>query len=390
MTAIVSLRHVSKTFRPRRRSSTAPAVTAVDDVSLDIEAGSVTGIIGYSGAGKSTLVRLINALELPDSGSLQVGGSEVTSMGERELRRLRSSIGMVFQQFNLLGSRTVEQNVEYPLRIAGWDRAERSRRVAELLAYVGMSAAARRFPGQLSGGQKQRVGIARALATRPSLLLADEATSALDPNTTSEVLDLLQRVNRDMGTTIVVITHEMHVVRSICDSVAVMEHGRLLDHGPVYDVFAHPRYPETRRFIESTIQDAPTPATIDRLRTHHPGTFVTVSIVEPASASAGRSAQQQVLGTLARHRGVTSGVVFGSVVEIAERPYGSLTYALDGPPDEVRDLVDDLAAVTSLKVWPATSSDAEGAPPASGTTAPGTTAPGTGTDTHLDAKGGRR
>ncbi|WOP18080.1 methionine ABC transporter ATP-binding protein [Raineyella sp. LH-20] len=384
MTAIVSLRHVSRTFTPQRRSSTAAAVTAVDDVSLDIEAGSVTGIIGYSGAGKSTLVRLINALELPDSGVVEVGGREVTSLTERELRRLRSSIGMVFQQFNLLGSRTVEQNVEYPLRIAGWDRAERSRRVAELLAYVGMSGAAHRFPGQLSGGQKQRVGIARALATRPSLLLADEATSALDPNTTTEVLELLQRVNRDTGTTIVVITHEMHVVRSICDTVAVMEHGRLLDHGPVYDVFAHPRFPETRRFIESTIQDAPTPATIDRLRAHHPGTFVTVSIVDSAAASAGPSAQQQVLETLARHRSVSSGVVFGSVVEITERPYGSLTYALDGPPDAVRALVDDLAASTSVTVWPAVTPDADAAPPRPGGTAL------VATPDRLEVKGGRR
>ena len=225
--ALVSLTNVTKTYPAADRGG-APVV-AVDDVSLDIEPGDVFGIIGYSGAGKSTLVRLVNALEPATSGSIMVDGRDLTEMPERELRGIRLGIGMIFQQFNLFGSKTVWQNVAYPLKVAGASKAEIAARVAELLDFVGLADKARNYPDQLSGGQKQRVGIARALATSPRLLLADEATSALDPETTQEVLALLKRVNREFGVTIIVITHEMDVIQSIATKVAVMDGGRVIE-----------------------------------------------------------------------------------------------------------------------------------------------------------------
>ena len=208
--ALVSLTDVTKSY-----DVDGDPVVAVDDVTLDIEQGDVYGIIGYSGAGKSTLVRLINALEPATSGAIVVDGVDLTTLGERELRRVRGGIGMIFQQFTLFSSRNVRANIAYPLKLAGWSKADIDERVTELLSFVGLSDKARAYPEQLSGGQKQRVGIARALATRPSILLADEATSAIDPQTTHEVLSLLKRVNEEQGVTIVVITHEMDVIQTI-------------------------------------------------------------------------------------------------------------------------------------------------------------------------------
>ncbi|MFD1048784.1 methionine ABC transporter ATP-binding protein, partial [Kibdelosporangium lantanae] len=221
---LIEFRGVGKTFG---------SVTALDGVDLTIDAGEIYAVIGHSGAGKSTLVRLINALERPTTGSVLVDGVDITDLPERRLRAVRLGIGMVFQQFNLLRSRTVFGNVAYPLKIAGWNKEDRRKRVAELLNFVGIADRAWHYPDQLSGGQKQRVGIARALATNPKILLADESTSALDPETTGEVLRLLRRVNQEFGVTIVVITHEMEVVREIADRVAVLQDGRVIEHGPV-------------------------------------------------------------------------------------------------------------------------------------------------------------
>ena len=220
----VEFNHVSKLFTTGGRE-----VLAVDDVTLTVEPGEILGVIGYSGAGKSTLVRLINGLDSATSGQLLLDGTNVVGMSEKNLRALRRNIGMIFQQFNLLTSRTAAGNIEYPLKLIGMDKAQRQARVTELLDFVGLADRGANYPEQLSGGQKQRVGIARALATNPSLLLADEATSALDPETTEEVLDLLRRVNQELGITIVVITHEMDVVRAIADKVAVMEDGRVVE-----------------------------------------------------------------------------------------------------------------------------------------------------------------
>ena len=340
---IIVLDGVSKVFagRGRGEASVARGVRAVDDVTLRIARGEVFGVVGYSGAGKSTLVRLINALERADAGTIDVDGRRVTELGERGLRELRADIGMVFQQFNLFGARTVTRNVEYPLRLAGWPRDKRRARVAELLEFVGLSDKARSYPAQLSGGQKQRVGIARALATSPHILLADEATSALDPETTRDVLDLLRRVNRELGVTIVVITHEMSVVQYVCHKVAVMERGKVVEHGDVYQVFADPQTPATRRFIQTALKDRPAPDVVERLRDRHPGRLAVVSLPDTGR---GFDVTAFTTGLDAR-----AAVVFGGVTEVGERPFGSLTLELTGPQaDEAFARLTEAASVVDL------------------------------------------
>ncbi len=222
---------------------------ALAGVSLEIVRGEVFGVIGQSGAGKSTLIRLINALERPTAGRVEIDGIDVASLAPAALRVLRRRIGMIFQNFGLLSSRTVAANVAFPLKLADMPRAERDAKVSALLDRVGLTAHADKYPAQLSGGQKQRVGIARALATDPDILLCDEATSALDPETTRQVLALLRDLNRDLGLTIVLITHEMDVVRASCDRVAVLEQGRVVETGAVADIFAAPSHPATRRML---------------------------------------------------------------------------------------------------------------------------------------------
>lgn len=327
----IELRHVSKTF-----GEGDGAVHAVDDVSLRIRRGEIFGVIGYSGAGKSTLVRLVNALETVTSGEVVVDGQVITGLPERRVREVRSRIGMVFQQFNLLSSRTVAGNVAYPLKVAGWPREKRAARVAELLAFVGLADKAKAYPRQLSGGQKQRVGIARALAAQPTILLADEATSALDPETTREVLALLRRVNAELGITIVVITHEMEVVRSTCHRVAVMEHGRVVETGDVYDVFSAPSADAAQRFVGTALHDRPSRETLARLRERHPGRLVTVGVREGASTGTD-------LFRLLREHDVDGSVVYGGISEVGERPFGSLTVELDAPEDRIAPFLVALA-----------------------------------------------
>jgi D-methionine transport system ATP-binding protein len=341
MTApIISFRGATKVFPGRRRGG-AGEVRAVDGVTLDVHAGEIFGVIGYSGAGKSTLVRLINALEPATAGSVVVDGTDLTGLSEARLRPVRAGIGMIFQQFNLLSSRTVAGNVAYPLEVAGWSRARRAERVRELLDFVGIGDKADVYPSKLSGGQKQRVGIARALATNPKILLADEATSALDPETTADVLALLKRVNRELGITVVVITHEMDAVRSICHRVAVMEHGKVVELGDAYQVFSAPRHPVTRRFVASALKDRPSPAVLARLRERHPGRIVTVRVDEVSGSSA------QVMHVLREH-GVDGTIVYGGITEVAERPFGSLTVELVGPDAAVSAALAGLRAVTDV------------------------------------------
>ncbi|HWU29281.1 MAG TPA: methionine ABC transporter ATP-binding protein [Microbacterium sp.] len=340
---IVSLAGVTKSYPAAGRDS-AP-VTAVDDVTLDIEQGDVFGIIGYSGAGKSTLVRLINALEPATSGTIHVDGVDITALGERELRRIRGGIGMIFQQFNLFSAKTVKANIAYPLKLAGWSPREIDERVAELLRFVGLADKARAYPEQLSGGQKQRVGIARALATRPSILLADEATSALDPQTTHEVLDLLGRVNREQGVTIVVITHEMDVIQTIATKVAVMEKGRVIEQGEVFDVFSRPQNPASQRFVGTVIKGLPSPAEAAALRERHAGRLVTFSFRD------GDSSQSQVLLDLAQ-AGLEFELVYGGINDIRGRAFGHLTLAIRGADatiDEALRGIRQHAEVTELE-----------------------------------------
>ncbi|KUG61142.1 methionine ABC transporter ATP-binding protein [Kocuria rosea subsp. polaris] len=337
---LVRFSNVSKTFRTGSGRA-AREVVAVDDVSLDVRRGEIFGVIGYSGAGKSTLVRLINGLEPITSGSLTVEGFEVAGRRETELAPVRQEIGMIFQQFNLFTSRTVAGNVEYPLKRAGWPKEKRRARVAELLEFVGLSARAGNYPEQLSGGQKQRVGIARALATSPKLLLADESTSALDPETTQEVLQVLQRVNRELGITIVIITHEMDVVRAIADRVAVMQDGKVVEHGSTVDIFARPRTETAHRFVSSVLHSEPDAREVERLRRAHRGRLVIVDVGDGVDIGG-------VLSDGAA-RGVRFTIAYGGISVLQEQSFGSLTFELTGEDTAVQAVVDEMSRITTLR-----------------------------------------
>lgn len=296
-------------------------VVALHPLDLEVAAGEVFGIIGHSGAGKSTLIRLINRLEEPSGGRVLIDGEDVTALDRDGLRALRRRIGMIFQHFNLLSSRTVAGNVGLPLELAGSTRAQIDARVAELLETVGLQAHAGKYPAQLSGGQKQRVGIARALATAPRILLCDEATSALDPQTTAAVLALLAKINRELGLTIVLITHEMDVIRRICDRVAVLDGGRLVESGPVTQVFLHPQHPTTRRFVcEAEHVDE---AELRRDFAAVGGHLVRLTFL-------GQDTYQPLLGRIARATGVDYNILSGRIDRIGDIPYGQLTLALVG------------------------------------------------------------
>jgi len=329
---IITLSHVNKEFKIKGRR-----VRAVDDVCLDIYPSEIFGVIGHSGAGKSTLVRLINALELVDSGTVKVNGATVTGLREAELRAVRAGIGMVFQQFNLFGARSVAENVGYPLLLAKWPKARREARVKQMLDFVGIGDKAGAYPSHLSGGQKQRVGIARALAHSPSILLADEATSALDPETTGDVLALLKRANAELGTTIVIISHEMAVVQNLCDRVAVMEGGRIVELGNTYDVFARPQHPPTIRFIQTALNSHPSKATVGRLHAAHPGRLVLMTVTDANLDSGAFN-----LARIAEDMGVVSSIIYGSITEVGNRPLGNVVVELT-PADQVGALLARLA-----------------------------------------------
>jgi D-methionine transport system ATP-binding protein len=324
--AIIELDNVSKVFPPAHRG--AAPVRAVQDVTLRVESGEIAGVIGYSGAGKSTLVRLINALEKASSGTITVDGTTITGLPERRLREVRLGIGMIFQQFNLFSSRTVWGNIAYPLQVAKVPKAEHQKRISDLLHFVGLADKAHSYPDQLSGGQKQRVGIARALATSPKVLLADEATSALDPETTRDVLQLLKKVNVELGITTVVITHELEVVRTIADRVVVMEEGRVVEDGSAFDVFARPQHPTTKRFVGTLIDDVPTGDTLEALRANHAGRLVTLSFRDDSLPQSAAFAEL-IAG------GIEFELVHGGMEDIQGRSFGNLTLALRGSDDAI-------------------------------------------------------
>ncbi len=313
---MIEFQHVHKSFRVGDRD-----IAALQPLSLRIAAGEVFGIIGHSGAGKSTLLRLVNGLETPTGGHVRVDGEDVTTLDDAGLRTLRRRIGMIFQHFNLLSARTVAANVAFPLELAGAPRARIDARVNELLHTVGLEAHRDKYPAQLSGGQKQRVGIARALATEPKILLCDEATSALDPQTTASVLQLLDRINRELGLTIVLITHEMDVIRRVCDRVAVLDAGELVETGPVTEVFLHPQHATTRRFVaEAEHQDE---NTLHRDFDAVDGRILRLTFT-------GNDTYQPLLGRVARETGIDYTILAGRIDRIKDTPYGQLTVAVTG------------------------------------------------------------
>lgn len=321
---MISIKNVQKIY-----ASKQGPVKAVDDVNLEINEGEIFGVIGYSGAGKSTLIRMLNGLEIPSDGTITVANRVVSKIKGRSLRQARQEISMIFQHFNLLWSRTVKENIAFPLEIAGIAKADRMNRVDELIKLVGLEGREDAYPSELSGGQKQRVGIARALANNPKVLLCDEATSALDPQTTDSILDLLVDINKRLGLTIVLITHEMHVIQKICHRVAVMEGGRIVELGPVLEVFKNPQQPITKRFVQQVTEPGETKETADHLIARYPeGKVVQLTFV-------GEAAEQPLITNLIRHHEVTVNILQGKINQTQNGSYGTLFIHLDGEGKEI-------------------------------------------------------
>lgn len=316
------------------------AVKALDNVSLQIEQGEIFGIIGKSGAGKSTLIRCINLLERPTDGRVVVDGQDMTALSEAELREARKSMGMIFQHFNLLSSRTVLENVGFPLEIAGVSRAERERKVLPLLDLVGLSDKRDVYPAQLSGGQKQRVGIARALASQPKVLLCDEATSALDPQTTESILALLKDINKKLGLTIVLITHEMHVIKAICDKVAVIEGGELVEVGKVYDVFTNPQSATAQDFIKAVVNNKVPDTLVEALSE----TPITGGNLVLRLSFFGESTNEPVIAGLIRRFAVDVNIISGNIDHLQDIPYGTLLIELSGKDEDIQTALNYLQA----------------------------------------------
>ena len=305
-------------------------VEALRGIDLHITPGEVFGIIGRSGAGKSSLVRVINLLNRPTKGEVIVAGRDLTQLNDAQLRAARRDIGMVFQHFNLLSSRTVFDNAALPLELAGMDKAAIRERVSPLLELVGLSALADRYPSQISGGQKQRVGIARALASRPKVLLSDEATSALDPETTRSILALLRQVNKELGLTVVLITHQMQVIKQVADRVAVIDAGRIVEQGPVIDVFTRPQQAITKSLIDEIVPQELPASVLDHVR-HLSRQLQGGGVGQLLRLSySGERAYQPILSRLIREHGLDLSILHGQIDEIQDQTFGSLAVYASG------------------------------------------------------------
>ncbi|WP_169086134.1 methionine ABC transporter ATP-binding protein [Paenibacillus sp. PL91] len=323
---MIRLINIKKSYRVG-----AVSVEAVRDVSLSVKKGEIFGIIGHSGAGKSTLLRCVNLLEKPTSGTVTVGDVELTGLSERQLQTQRRRIGMIFQHFNLLSMSTVRNNIAFPLVLAKLSKAEVNKRVDELLKLVQLDGHADKFPAQLSGGQKQRVGIARALANNPDVLLCDEATSALDPQTTNSILSLLLDINEKLGITILLITHEMNVIRSICDRVAVIDQGEIVEMGDVLHVFLRPEHPVTRDFVDQ-VSDSGANGQLLRGRT---GRLLRMTYI-------GDLTYEPILYNAVKPTSVQFAILQGTVSRMKQTPYGQLIVELIGSNEEIERVIDVL------------------------------------------------
>ncbi|MFC4769661.1 methionine ABC transporter ATP-binding protein [Effusibacillus consociatus] len=310
-------------------------VPALRGIDLSIEKGEIFGVIGHSGAGKSTLIRCINLLERPTSGSVVVDGVDLTALEDRKLQEQRRQIGMIFQHFNLLSSATVAENVAFPLKLAKRPKAEIERKVSELLSLVGLEGHRNKYPAQLSGGQKQRVGIARALANDPKVLLCDEATSALDPQITNSILALLRDINRKLGITIVLITHEMHVIRSICDGVGVIDGGRIVESGKVVDVFLKPQHPTTREFVEQVADSVELRETVAHEKSSGDRIIVRITFL-------GEQTYRPILFQTMMETGTSFNILQGTISRMKDTPYGQLVVELDGDAQQVNSTIEAL------------------------------------------------
>lgn len=323
MLLLIQLTGVNKDYISKQS-----VVHALLDINLQVDKGEIFGIIGHSGAGKSTLLRCVNLLERPSSGTVTVGGVVLTELSEKELQERRKKIGMIFQHFNLLTTATVWENIAFPLRISKVPKPDIKKRVEELLELVGLTSHAHKYPAQLSGGQKQRVGIARALANDPDVLLCDEATSALDPQTTESILTLLKDINRKLGITILLITHEMHVIRSICDRVAVMDQGRIIEFGDVLSVFLNPQHATTKEFV-SQVSEKLDP---ELIRSQAGGRIVRIHYM-------GNTAYEPILYETVRSTAATFVILQGTVSRMKETPYGQLIVELRGSDSDTDQII---------------------------------------------------
>jgi D-methionine transport system ATP-binding protein len=324
---MIRFENLSKTFASGDRM-----VDAVKNVNLNIEKGKVYGIIGFSGAGKSTLVRCINLLEKPTEGKVYIGDVELTALKGKELRKQRRKIGMIFQHFNLFTSRTVFQNVAYSLKNQGLSKKQIEEKVNELLKLVGLEEKVKEYPSKLSGGQKQRVAIARALANDPDILLSDESTSALDPQTTVSILKLLKEVNQKLGITIVIITHEMQVVKEICDRVAVMENGEVVEEGDVFEIFANPQKKITKDFVDST-------SNLSRIY-HYIDEKAKITELKQGECILRfkyleRSTSEALVSQLSREFALNINIIFGNIELIGENPIGGLVSIVSGKKADI-------------------------------------------------------
>ena len=321
---MIEIENVSKIFCTKNTK-----VRALSGISLSVKKGDIFGVIGFSGAGKSTLIRLVNGLETPSSGKVVVNSLEVSNLKGRKLRDFRKKIGMIFQHFNLLESKTVFENVALPLKLEKRPKAEIEERVKNLLHFVELDEKIRAFPRELSGGQKQRVGIARALALNPQILLCDEATSALDPRTTDSILALLKKVNRDLGVTILMITHQMNVIQQICNKVAVLENGNLIESGSVIDVFGNPKSPVTKNFIRTVINDRLPESVKSFLRNYsNPQKVLRLRFD-------GKNAPAPVMSEAIKKTGVNISILYGIVTELEEKVVGFHTVQITGSEEQI-------------------------------------------------------
>lgn len=308
---MIKFQDISKTFQVGNG-----AVQALQHVNLEVDKGDIFGVIGFSGAGKSTLLRMVNALETPTEGHVEIEGKIIDQLPHSELRKVRKHIGMIFQQFNLLESSTVYENVAIPLKLNRTEPVQLDQTVKTLLRFVGLEDKADAYPIQLSGGQKQRVGIARALATNPSILLCDEATSALDPETTEQILQLLRRINRELKITILFVTHQIQVIQQLCNKVAVMEHGRVVEQGSVLEVFSNPQQPITKKFVSTVIPDSiPESVQEDLKKDKRPFKLIRLRFL-------GRQASDGSISVLNEKFGLKTNIVFATVTELQSTALG--------------------------------------------------------------------
>lgn len=325
---MIEFKNLSKVFNIGKKQTSI----ALDTINLRINQGEIFGIVGYSGAGKSTLLRMINLLEVPTEGEIWINQQKINTQDYNSIKNIRSDIGMIFQQFNLLRSKTVRENIAFPLRLEKKYQAQDiMQRVDELLHHVGLFAHQHKYPSQLSGGQKQRVGIARALANHPKILLCDEATSALDPSTTHEILNLLLEINQKLGITIVLITHEMGVIKRICDRVAILSQGQIVEYGTVQTVFLNPQHAVTKQLIAHHFHDHLDWEYIKNI--NQASQFVQLTLV-------GDQVYQPILSQLSKNHQIDYQILYGQVEYMKNIPYSQLSLALSG--DHVSDAIQDL------------------------------------------------